>query len=273
MSEDVKKPVKLYKYRSLAPLDRRNTSRIITRHEVYFASRSQFNDPFDCKFITVWEGSENEKTAFAAELAAKWYPNASEEKLQAVTLKFVSEFSGPDRTDHALADQSQLVQEGTRRIGIFSLSEVNNDILMWSHYADSHRGICLEFSEMDVGDYHKVDYVNSVPRFNPLSEFRRDDGTDSPVEQVVLSKWEHWSYEKEWRILSFDRDRPDATGPGVYGYKPQQLTGVILGSQISDDDRDDVLRWCRDQSHDIAISQAREKTDAFGLDIVPYDPQ
>ena len=273
MSEGVQKPAKLYKYRSLAPFDRRNTSRIITRHEVYFASRSQFNDPFDCKFITVWEGSDVAKVAFASRAAHMLYPAASPEKLQIVTKELASKYSGPDGADHILADQSQIVEEATRRIGIFSLSEVNSDILMWSHYADSHRGICLEFSEMDVGDYHKVKYVKSVPRFNPLSEFRRDDETGSPVEQVVLSKWKHWKYEKEWRILSFDRDRPDATGPGRYGYDPQQLTGVILGSQISEDDRDDVLRWCRDQSHDIAISQAHEKADKFGLDIVPYDPQ
>src|SRR4051812_25795268 len=36
-----------------------------------------------------------------------------------------------------------------KRYGVLSLSEINNDILMWSHYAGAHSGYCLQFERRE----------------------------------------------------------------------------------------------------------------------------
>ncbi len=40
----------LYKYRAIDEDNLSRVSRIFTDSEVYFSSKDQFNDPFDCKF-------------------------------------------------------------------------------------------------------------------------------------------------------------------------------------------------------------------------------
>ena len=55
-----------------------------------------------------------------------------------------------------------LIQEYLiNNIGIFSLSKVPDNILMWSHYADSHKGIVLEF-DSNHAYFNKFKYENSL---------------------------------------------------------------------------------------------------------------
>ena len=50
---------------------------------------------------------------------------------------------------------------GVDNICFFCMSKVNDDVLMWSHYADNHRGLCLEF-----------DFSEAIPQYL--------DGRDQP---------------------------------------------------------------------------------------------
>jgi hypothetical protein len=64
------------------------------------------------------------------------------------------------------------VRKRQMNYGVFTLSESNSNILMWSHYADNHMGFCIEFSrtsENDLGDpeiAHAVEYSNNFPAIN-----------------------------------------------------------------------------------------------------------
>src|SRR5262249_53331053 len=62
---------------------------------------------------------------------------------------------------------SKLYKILDQSFGVLCLSECPDDILLWSHYADSHRGLCLEF---DVAGYsevfprlHAVKYQDEYP--------------------------------------------------------------------------------------------------------------
>jgi hypothetical protein len=47
----------------------------------------------------------------------------------------------------AMVSQKQSCEVGYQpsSVGIYCVSTNYDDVLMWSHYADSHKGICLEF--------------------------------------------------------------------------------------------------------------------------------
>src|SRR5262249_27057848 len=67
--------------------------------------------------------------------------------------------------------------------------------LMWGHYADHHRGVCLEF-DAHSPDFRKaieVDYSAEYPKYS-LAE-RTDI---SPFH----SKSADWSYEQEYRLIA-----------------------------------------------------------------------
>ena len=53
-------------------------------------------------------------------------------------------------------------------------------------------------------------------------------------------KTNEWSYEKEWRIVSKARPGENELFSD-HGYHPNELTGILLGSKCSAEDRSDLL--------------------------------
>ena len=84
-------------------------------------------------------------------------------------------------------------------VAITCFSEVNNEQLMWAHYAGSYSGFCIEYDFSKSCDSAflrgtaKVEYTNEKPckdQFDDMGEYES---------KVMLTKSECWSYEKEWR--------------------------------------------------------------------------
>ena len=121
--------------------------------------------------------------------------------------------------------------------GIVSFSENWTNPLLWAHYADCHRGLCLGF---DVSDSHlmKVKYQDerissNEPRRqiemanaladkchdNNLStdEIRRliqeqteeDQSGQDFIIEILAIKFSHWSYEEEYRLFVELRNKRD----------------------------------------------------------------
>lgn len=93
-------------------------------------------------------------------------------------------------------------------IGITAMSENPGSILMWSHYADSHNGICIGYDISKINNEKmrllEIDY--STKRFEP-SDIIKDLQTlpsmiDTIIDKVVTTKSEQWSYENEHRYIT-----------------------------------------------------------------------
>jgi hypothetical protein len=92
--------------------------------------------------------------------------------------------------------------------GVFSLSKTWKSPLMWSHYADEHRGICLEYDTTQIPhpDIAPVDYRS--PRSVKVSDLIEwKINASSEAERRVhntyfFAKSPQWRYEKEWRDIS-----------------------------------------------------------------------
>ncbi|WP_162784998.1 DUF2971 domain-containing protein [Polynucleobacter necessarius] len=78
--------------------------------------------------------------------------------------------------------------------GVVSFSSDYTSPLMWSHYADDHRGIGLGF-DVDESDLIKVRYRNRVT-FDGKSHLSKKDALD-----IFAIKFNGWAYEKEQRII------------------------------------------------------------------------
>ena len=141
------------------------------------------------------------------------------------------------------------------KAGILSLSERRDDILMWSHYANGHRGLCLGFAASDNDPFFAralpVVYSAAQPVFDP----RDDDFRAS--EKVVLTKSEHWSYEREWRIT-------ETRGKGPYVFPAEALTTVIFGCRATEADKKKVRNWIKDRGLNPSLFQAVEDNRNFG---------
>jgi hypothetical protein len=116
--------------------------------------------------------------------------------------------------------------------GVCCFSEKRDDLLMWSHYADGHRGFCLELDgSLDpFSQARKVTYADKVPLVNPLG-LLLDPKKFSPLEAMMLTKSIHWAYEHEWRLLHIEPNRP-------HTYPWKALRGVYLGAAMPNEQRE-----------------------------------
>ena len=69
---------------------------------------------------------------------------------------------------------------------------------MWSHYAENHRGICLEFNVFNAVFMTAVEvtYRSQYPIWTPYNT------TEENAVEMVLTKAADWCYEKEFRIIA-----------------------------------------------------------------------
>ena len=84
--------------------------------------------------------------------------------------------------------------ELSEKHGLLCFAKSWHSPVLWSHYADNHRGICLGF---DIPDDlpMQVSYVNS--RFNWPSVV-----DESFMKHLLFTKFSHWSYEDEYRFYT-----------------------------------------------------------------------
>lgn len=117
-------------------------------------------------------------------------------------------FPGAPRQD--LATRSRDIVDTIWRVG--SLAESPCNRLMWSHYADNHRGLCIEY------DFSAFDPFSAGVIFAPViyspkrpqvpEKLLNDVATDQLDRQdyrfltsTLFTKDSVWQYESEWRIV------------------------------------------------------------------------
>jgi len=228
-------PKKLYKYQTCNEYALNN----LRHRSFWFSKPEKFNDPFDCN-INFQLG------------------DVTEENLELLFNSLRKESANNkdfDRTYHSDGKVTKLfkdkVLEGSRKatsillakrfssFGVTCFSEINDDILMWSHYASSHQGFCLEFDttkfpftrtnnpDKDTA-MEKVEYSDSYPIIS-LKDISLDQLPSLP-RNLLARKSSHWSYEREWRLFS-------ARGNGELAYEKSALAGVYLGCKITEENK------------------------------------
>ena len=248
-------PPTLYKYCSFNEW----TRSIFERNEIYFQSPDCFNDPFDSKISTTYEGTEEQRISRLISIWRKGpFKEKTEENLHPKAVKVVK--AGQD-IPFMLKTLERSAERIRKQMGIFCMTHKKDNIQMWSHYANKHMGFCLEFQTAN-------DFFG---RAFPITE--KDYRLDRPcvnlikppdIEEMVkalLVKAEDWRYEEEWRIIDH------INGPGSQAYPPEALSGVILGCRISPENRHLITQLCRVRNPQPTLYWAEEKDREFGLDI------
>lgn len=221
-------PPKLYKYRSLAGESFKYTQAIFARKQFYLAKANQFNDPFEGKF--------------------RLHADTSHDDLYGKLLKGAITMGVSWFMSGRVSDKARLC----------CFSEKRDDVLMWSHYAASHTGICIEFDtaveDSPLSGCKKIKYS---PTFNVI-----EGDLEDIFERACLVKAEQWKYEEEWRLIR--------ESESLVVFPEKCLTGVILGCRISDDDRQWVLDWLKPYPW-ASVYEAREVKNDIRLSIDPLE--
>ncbi|HEY5328282.1 MAG TPA: DUF2971 domain-containing protein [Acidobacteriaceae bacterium] len=215
-------PAKLYKYRSFNV----NSLRLLTDAQVYYANPRRFNDPLDCDPTISVDVNRHALECLCYKMLLNTGITETDAKNVIAELRYASTEYGDYKTDASIDRylKEQLLAVRIKRLlddemgkkGVFSLSETWRSSLMWSHYADEHRGICLEFDTTQIShpniaavDYHSPrsvkasDLIGWKLQASPEAAQRVHD-------TYFFAKSPQWKYEKEWRDIRESNGDADA---------------------------------------------------------------
>lgn len=214
-------PPILFKYRAFTSDALSN----FTSRQIWFSRPARFNDPFDCairvdrgpiadsdyqRLYDQFRHESGDPIGFDSD----YLPSASR------NLQFREHVqSGLD----AAFENRKHVMLNER--GVCCFSDHNDDILMWSHYADCHKGFCLGF-KTDAEPFSRawrVEYQSDIPAVNPTSLIL--DEVDDAFHAMIVTKFKCWSYEQEWRLFHEEADV-------AYGYAAGALESIYFGASM-----------------------------------------
>ena len=149
----------------------------------------------------------------------------------------------------------QLIELLNFTVGILSLSRTKENLLLWSHYADSHKGYVIEFDENN--DFFKsnheegidkpflVSYTSQRPivKSPDNEDFRCNIGDFVPEEllKILGQKPIDWAYEEEVRVFRNILKLPSSGSCKKYyevklvDIPPDAIIGIYLGADMEED--------------------------------------
>lgn len=258
MTED---PQVLYRYRHLQGRHREWTKQILTDSKLYFAIPLSFNDPFDCKIHFRSSLSLNQLKQKYTNLIKKKIPGLNRKQRKAKVASDLAKI----KPDEFIAQVTSGLQDNVNNLGVLSLSASNKNILLWSHYAASHTGLCIGFLASNITPFfglaQKVKYSSNYPDIDLMN-----NSHDKMVQAFLLTKAIDWQYEDEWRIIDHD------AGTGYKNFPEELMIEVILGARMETGDREAVVSWLSKRKTAVRILQSSLETESFSLRIEPYEP-
>lgn len=149
--------------------------------------------------------------------------------------------------DLAKADR-ELSESIDRQYRVGSICTDYKNRLMWSHYADGHKGFCIEYDFNQECDASKellilpVVYSKERMKF-PWNVVLAVDKEDEKIKMEaaqtmilsLLTKDEVWSYENEWRVIA-------SGSSGIKNVKMPPVSCVYIGALCSDENKEILIR-------------------------------
>ncbi|MCD4741850.1 MAG: DUF2971 domain-containing protein [Desulfobacteraceae bacterium] len=247
-------PIYLYKFEKISEQALRN----LKNAQIFFNTPSSFNDPFDCSVLEASVVLEPEDYISIF----KHYINEKGIVLDC-DIRNISDIPEKYKNQIFTGLQQSLKQKQYQWLfetGCTCFSERKDYILMWSHYADDHKGFCLEFntSFKPFQKAIKVEYSDTFPSVNSTKLIAENPEFDKETLSPILTKYKCWCYEKEWRIFHREPNKP-------YGYDVDALNAVYFGSAADDTDIEIVCLLLQGQSKNTKFYKAREDTSKYSL--------
>ena len=175
---------------------------------------------------------------------------------------------------------------------VLCFSETFSSILMWSHYASSHTGLCIGYDakcdffnsksyckdSQNIGHLRPVVYTESRPQFNFINDLINNTNG-------WFVKSPDWSYEKEHRILlpiseskrieifHGPKSKPESNFECIWGYviDPVNIKEGILGCKMEDENKIYIYEALK--NYDIEIIEAKIHPLYYKLDFKKYNPR
>lgn len=202
-------PKYLYKYKgiqSIEDLDR--LVDIIKNNRIYIPTRTQLNDPMECKYMP------NFKFAYAGNSIS----------------------ANAQRVD-------PIVENVMDKYRVLSLSADGANLQMWAHYANNYSGVCIEFKNIgEISQAKPIQYIDGLPHYET---YRENEFTESDIKKEVFDSYFRksggWKYEAEYRILKSKEEKH-------LQIEKDAIASIVIGHNLAESCRDYIYSVCKEKS-------------------------
>lgn len=160
--------------------------------KLYHSLPEYFNDPFECKPHFNWPNNPSKVRAIRKHLINVAVRNGDTRKSAEALIS--KNMSRPGFIQESIHNS---IQKTFSEIRICSFTTRKENLLFWSHYADSHKGFCVEYdaSKLPISYAYKVQYKDEYP------EAIYPAPPNALGFKPVLIKSREWEHEGEYRII------------------------------------------------------------------------
>lgn len=289
MSFDTVSPTSYYKYLTVA-----GATAVLSNQTLRWAAPLTFNDPADMQVDLEIRVDQEAIIKLALELiwarcvgAAPPAANQLGKTIDAFAKKLESlgEFKLKEEFRRGLLISLEKLPDSVRKFSaevrpqlsttkIICFSECKKSNLMWSHYAESHAGLVLEFRNAEGCDSvyrlaKPVFYSEHPPQFSDTETLAKimagdENISHDSVDRMVYTKSKEWAYEKEWRIQSGNGRKPNDLVEYA-GFFTEELLGVYFGCRASLGTKNLLIPLVKHRYPSAKLWQASRETDSYEL--------
>lgn len=230
-------PASLYKYYRGTERDIEN----LKSNKMWYSAPCKYNDVFDCE-ITV------DETALF-DCALQLAPDGTKIRTGSPAWKQLRQTMYKEIKSFCSTFES--MRSG---MGIVCLSESDESLLMWAHYANNHHGMCVEYDLMEINkqlNFTPVPIIYSDDRvcFNFLNPATIGNDSVALFLRSITSKSEEWSYEREWRIIRDEKACGDCWNSEKKGALLDMIcpSSITLGCSADEELEKSVREYCEEK--------------------------
>lgn len=276
----------LYKY-----MKEDRIKNILVDNKIRFTQPIYFNDPFEVKlamkgFDTDENLIKNFDTNFMRIIQEEYEKLDLEikDKISFETFLFFAN-SKKEETKKSYLDVSKneisfliikkKFNEITNKlIGILSLTTKFDNLLMWSHYANEHKGFVVEFNsendffmlkEEDNYIYKGIQKVN-YSKIRPYKFLIKNEW-----DELFLIKSEEWSYENEYRIIQRLADADEIKGNiHLFKFPKNLIKSIYCGCNMENSKIEEIYKIIENdlELHHIKVYTTRISEEFYKLEFM-----
>ena len=252
-------PYTLYKYRSVTAENAKYVRSLIVDGELFFSTAAGFNDPFECQVAPSFEASENAIREYVCEMFERQGKDPlhhQDEIGQQVAKSGTAAFREEARQRYLTLTQTY---------GIGCLTKDPFNLLMWSYYADGHKGIAVGIDTVTLmkqklgAPFFPLDVQYSLEF--PIVRFFIDDDFEL-ARKTLATKAKAWEREEEWRWILVGK-------AGVVRVQPQTVSTVTLGLRTPRDVESQIRQWIAERRDPVTLQRIQFRENSFALEAVP----
>jgi hypothetical protein len=221
----------------------------LINNQFWCSNPKDFNDPFDCNFdipsgLTIKDIDGNSNLFDFGILSGK--------TLKAYFPNFLDTFKkNPDKIDESI---NHFTKNALAKSGICCFSKSEDNLLLWSHYGDSHKGICLKFDLSEDKIFEdptkEENSTISLVEYDKIDKNLNHKSINKVLTNIVFLKSVHWKYEEEIRLVTMKK--------GKLKFNPKILKEIIFGCKVDNQIIEDIMGMTKDRYPNIEYYKAKK---------------